>query len=111
MERRTSSSAAAAAESRLRSTRTRSTVFTPRSGSWRSPTILCHESSSPGLGSEAHDDRAQPPLVVGWDALPVAVAPRSSFYYEPQGETEMNLALMLLIDKQFLDTPSTAFIR
>jgi putative transposase len=30
---------------------------------------------------------------------------RSSFYYEPKGETEMNLDLMRLIDKQFLDTP------
>jgi putative transposase len=30
---------------------------------------------------------------------------RSSFYYEPQGETEMNLDLMVLIDKQFLETP------
>ena len=30
---------------------------------------------------------------------------RSSFYYAPQGETEMNLALMRLIDKQFLETP------
>ncbi|WP_349010274.1 IS3 family transposase, partial [Mesorhizobium yinganensis] len=30
---------------------------------------------------------------------------RSSFYYEPQGESETNLALMLLIDKQFLETP------
>jgi putative transposase len=30
---------------------------------------------------------------------------RSSFYYEPQGENETNLALMLLIDKQFLETP------
>ncbi len=30
---------------------------------------------------------------------------RWSFYYEPRGETQMNLALMLLIDKQFLDTP------
>ena len=30
---------------------------------------------------------------------------RSSFYYEPQGETEMNLALMRLIDEQFLETP------
>ena len=30
---------------------------------------------------------------------------RSSFYYAPQGETEMNLALMWLIDKQFLETP------
>ncbi|MBO9423047.1 IS3 family transposase [Labrenzia sp. R4_2] len=30
---------------------------------------------------------------------------RSSFYYEPQGETGMNPALMLLIDRQFLETP------
>ena len=30
---------------------------------------------------------------------------RSSFCYEPQGETEMNLALMLQIDKQLLETP------
>jgi len=30
---------------------------------------------------------------------------RSSFYYEPNGETEMNLDLMRLIDKQFLETP------
>jgi putative transposase len=30
---------------------------------------------------------------------------RSSFYYEPQGETGMNLDLMRLIDKQFLETP------
>jgi len=30
---------------------------------------------------------------------------RSLFYYEPKGETEMNLDLMRLIDKQFLETP------
>jgi putative transposase len=30
---------------------------------------------------------------------------KSSLYYEPQGETEMNLGLMRLIDKQFLETP------
>jgi len=30
---------------------------------------------------------------------------RSSFYYEPKGETAMNLALMRLIDEQFLETP------
>ena len=30
---------------------------------------------------------------------------RSSFYYEPKGETEMNLDLMRLIDKQFLEVP------
>ena len=30
---------------------------------------------------------------------------RSSFYYTPKGESEMNLALMREIDEQFLDTP------
>ncbi|MFZ1772569.1 MAG: DDE-type integrase/transposase/recombinase [Rhizobiaceae bacterium] len=30
---------------------------------------------------------------------------QSSFNYEPQGETAMNLDLMLMIEKQFLDTP------
>lgn len=30
---------------------------------------------------------------------------RSSFYYEPMGESEMNLDLMRVIDKQFLETP------
>lgn len=30
---------------------------------------------------------------------------RSSFYYESQVESEMNLDLMRLIDKQFLETP------
>ena len=30
---------------------------------------------------------------------------RSSFYYEPKGETALNLCLMRQIDKQFLETP------
>lgn len=30
---------------------------------------------------------------------------RSSFYYESKGETEMNLDLMRLINKQLLETP------
>ncbi|MDE4193461.1 hypothetical protein PXK30_20115 [Phaeobacter gallaeciensis] len=30
---------------------------------------------------------------------------RSSFYYQPKGETAMNLALMRHIDQQFLETP------
>jgi putative transposase len=30
---------------------------------------------------------------------------RSSFYYEPAGETPLNLALMRLIDEQFLEAP------
>ena len=37
---------------------------------------------------------------------------RSSFYYTPKGETALNLALMRLIDEQFLDTPClTVFAR
>src|SRR3954453_4533009 len=48
--------------------------------------------------------RNHPSLAVGMQSRLLSL-PRSSFYYEPQGETEMNLALMLLIDKQFLDTP------
>ena len=34
---------------------------------------------------------------------------RSSFYHAPQGEIALNLDLMLLIDKQFLDTPFHGF--
>ncbi len=30
---------------------------------------------------------------------------RSSFYYQPRGETSLNLALMRLIDEVFLDCP------
>lgn len=30
---------------------------------------------------------------------------RSAFYYAPSGETPLNLALMRLIDEQFLETP------
>jgi putative transposase len=30
---------------------------------------------------------------------------RSGFYYQPAGETPLNLALMRLIDEQFLETP------
>ena len=30
---------------------------------------------------------------------------RSGFYYQPAGETTLNLALMRLIDAQFLETP------
>ena len=45
-----------------------------------------------------------PSLSVGAQCRLLSIS-RSSFYYAPQGETEMNLDLMLLIDKQFLDTP------
>ncbi len=45
-----------------------------------------------------------PKLSIGMQCRLLSLS-RSSFYYEPQGENEMNLALMLLIDKQFLETP------
>ncbi|MEM7025885.1 MAG: IS3 family transposase, partial [Pseudomonadota bacterium] len=49
-------------------------------------------------------ERAHPALSVGAQCRLLSIA-RSSFYYAPQGETEMNLALMKLIDRQFLETP------
>ncbi len=49
-------------------------------------------------------ERNHPKLSVGAQCRLLSIS-RSSFYYAPQGETEMNLDLMLLIDKQFLDTP------
>jgi putative transposase len=45
-----------------------------------------------------------PALPIGMQCRLLSIS-RSSFYYEPQGESELNLALMLLIDKQFLETP------
>ncbi len=45
-----------------------------------------------------------PKLSVGAQFRLLSIS-RSLFYSAPQGETAMNLDLMLLIDKQFLDTP------
>ena len=47
---------------------------------------------------------AHPDLSIGQQCALLSI-PRSSFYYTPQGETELNLSLMRLIDLQFLDTP------
>jgi hypothetical protein len=49
-------------------------------------------------------EKNHPSLSVGAQCRLLSIS-RSSFYYAPQGETAMNLDLMLLIDKQFLDTP------
>ena len=45
-----------------------------------------------------------PGLSVGKQCALLSIS-RSSFYYEPKGESEVNLDLMRLIDKQFLETP------
>lgn len=49
-------------------------------------------------------EKNHPSLSVGARCRLLSIS-RSSFYYAPQGETAMNLDLMLKIDKQFLDTP------
>jgi putative transposase len=49
-------------------------------------------------------ERTLPKLSVGAQCRLLSIS-RSSFYYAPQGETALNLYLMLLIDKQFLETP------
>lgn len=45
-----------------------------------------------------------PNLSVGKQCALLSIS-RSSFYYEPKGESDLNLDLMRLIDKQFLETP------
>ena len=49
-------------------------------------------------------ERSHPALsvVAQYRLLPIS---RSSFYHAPRGETEMNLALLQLIDRQFPETP------
>ena len=49
-------------------------------------------------------ERDHPALSIGAQCRLLSIS-RSSFYHEPSGETEVNLALMQLIDRQFLDTP------
>ncbi len=49
-------------------------------------------------------ERSHPTLSAGAQCRLLAIS-RSSFYYTPQGATEMNLALMRVIDRQFLETP------
>jgi len=45
-----------------------------------------------------------PSLSVGAQCQLLSIL-RSSLYFTPQGETALNLDLMLLVDKRFLDTP------
>jgi putative transposase len=77
----------------------------PRSGSWRWPTLFGKKAQT--LGREVGRgmiERDHPDLSVSQQFALLSI-PRLSFYYTPQGETEQNLALMRLIDVQFLDTP------
>ena len=49
-------------------------------------------------------ERTHPKLSVGAQCRLLSIS-RSSFYYELMGETALNLDLMVVIDKQFLETP------
>ncbi|MDQ7776134.1 MAG: IS3 family transposase [Paracoccus aminovorans] len=49
-------------------------------------------------------ERNHPALSIGAQCRLLSIS-RSSFYHEPAGETDQNLGLMRLIDRQFLDTP------
>jgi putative transposase len=49
-------------------------------------------------------EKSQPRMSVVAQCRLLSIS-RSAFYYAPQGETAMNLDLMLLIDRQLLDTP------
>ncbi|WP_407673383.1 IS3 family transposase [Paracoccus caeni] len=49
-------------------------------------------------------ERNHPALSIGAQCRLLSIS-RSSFYHEPAGETDHNLGLMRLIDRQFLDTP------
>ncbi len=47
---------------------------------------------------------ANPDLSIGKQCKLLSIS-RSTFYYQPKGETALNLVLMRQIDEQFLETP------
>ena len=49
-------------------------------------------------------EKDNPELSIGKQCKLLSIS-RSSFYYQPKGETAMNLMLMRQIDEQFLETP------
>ena len=49
-------------------------------------------------------EKEHPVLSIGKQCKLLSIS-RSSFYYQPKGEAEMNLMLMRQIDEQFLETP------
>lgn len=49
-------------------------------------------------------EKDNPNLSIGKQCKLLSVS-RSSFYYQPKGETAMNLMLVRQIDEQFLETP------
>ena len=54
-------------------------------------------------------ERHHPQLSVGAQCRLLSIS-RSSFYYAPRGESVVNLALMRLIDRRFLETSQLCMI-
>jgi hypothetical protein len=52
-------------------------------------------------------DSDHPSLSIARQCQLVSIS-RSGFYYQPSGESELNLTLMRLIDEQHMRTPTTA---
>ena len=49
-------------------------------------------------------EKGHPGLSIGAQCRLLSI-PRSTFYHRPAGESAENLALMALIDRQFMETP------
>jgi hypothetical protein len=90
---------------RPRLQKTRCAICRHRSENWPSPTIFRHESQAPDREARRGTiERTQSRRPVAAQRRLLSI-PRLSFCDAPQGETAMTLDLMLLADKQFLDTP------
>lgn len=84
-----------------KSMKNRSKTCTPRLGSWPSPTIYCKQAQTQDRQVRRKIIEPNlPDLSVGKQCALLSIS-RSSFYYEPKGETEKNLDRMRLIDKLF----------
>ncbi|RLQ87382.1 IS3 family transposase [Notoacmeibacter ruber] len=74
----------------------------------RRAACLCFDvTKAQALGREVRRGMVEPAhtfLSIGKQCALLSIS-RSSFYYTPKGETEMNLTLMRQIDEQFLETP------
>lgn len=94
-------------------------TYTPGSEGWPSPTVRRlarphwgHSLPSFGQKTQALDRHVRRKVIepnlkglsISKQCAWLSVS-RSSFYYQPKGETEMNLGPMRVIDKQFLETP------
>src|SRR4051795_13185681 len=87
-----------------RTARRWSASFTSKSASRKWNWIFWHASSVAEPGGEASDDRPAEHLSLTRQCQLLGLS-RSSLYYQPAPDKTEDLALMALIDRQFLETP------